>query len=176
MENELDIKNKVEAILFASGRFIEIEELARICSIGSPGIIKDILLELKKEYESRNTALELIENAGRWKLNIKGRYGSLTNKLLEDAELDSAIMKTLALIAYKQPVEQSKIIKARGNSAYQHIKQLKEQNFIVSEASGRTRLLKLTKTFYDYFDINKDEIKARLEHNPIKDELDKLPG
>lgn len=175
--DELDMKNKVEAILFVLGRYADVDEIAKACNLGSAGLVKDVLAELKKEYESRNSALEIIEEDNKWRLNIKGRYGSITNKILADADLDSPTMKTLAVIAYKQPIEQAKVIKARGNSAYEHIKQLKEQNFITSEASGRTRLLKLTKTFYDYFDTNKEEIKARLEQDPkIKEELEKLPG
>ncbi len=176
MEESNEIKNRIEAILFSIGSFIDVEELARICSIGSTGLVKDYLIELKRDYQERNTALELVEEDNRWKLNIKGKYGHIANKILSDSELDSPTMKTLAVIAYKQPIEQSKLIKARGNSAYQHIKQLKEQNFITSEPSGRTRILKLSKTFYDYFDVNKDEIKARLEHPAIKEDLGKLPG
>ena len=177
MPEEPDIKNRIEAVLFVVGRYIGIEELAKICNLGSIGLVKDVLLELKKDYESRNTSLELTEEDNKWRLNIKGSYGHITNKILSDSELDSPTMKTLAIIAYKQPIEQSKVIKARGNSAYQHIKQLKEQNFITADVSGRTRILKLTKTFYDYFDVNKEEIKAKLEQDPnIKEALEKLPG
>ena len=174
MDIEPEIKNKLEAVLFTIGRFIDTEELARICNIGSAGIVKEALMQIKHDYSSRNTALELIEEDNKWRLNIKGQYGSITNKILANAELDSPTMKTLAMIAYKQPVQQSLIIKIRGNSAYDHIKQLKEQNFITSEAAGRTRILKLTKTFYEYFDINKDEIKAKLQSIDIQKTLDNV--
>jgi len=72
------------------------------------------------------------------------------------------------MIAYKQPVEQSMIIKLRGNSAYDHIKQLKDQSFVTSEKSGRTRVLKLSKTFYSYFDVNKEEIQSKFNELTIK--------
>lgn len=169
-----ECKNKIEAILFTIGRFIGIEELAKLCNIGSFGYVKKALLELKKEYSGRNTSLEIIEEDNNWKLNIKNEYGHLTNQLVSDSELESPTMKTLAIIAYKQPVQQAEVIRIRGNSAYIHIKELKEQNFISAEKQGRTRLLKLTKTFYDYFNINKHEIKPRLEESIVKDTIKKM--
>lgn len=168
-------KNKVEAVLFTTGRFITIEELASLCELGSPGYVKQLLEELKKDYQSRETALELIEQDNKFKLNIKNTYGYLANKVIKDTEFESPAIKTLAYIAYKQPVEQSKIIKIRGNKAYDHIKQLLEQNLITSDKKGRTRLLKLAKNFYDYFDVNKDalnikftEIKEPESQEPIQ--------
>jgi len=169
-----ECKNKIEAILFTIGRFIDVAELAKLCNIGSTGYVKKSLLELKKEYKDRETSLELIEETNKWKLNIKNEYGYLTNQLVSDSELESPTIKTLAVIAYKQPVQQAEIIKVRGNSAYLHIKELKEQNFISSERDGRTRLLKLTKTFYDYFNVNKTEIKPRFEENIVKDAIKKM--
>ena len=169
-----EYKKKIEAILFTVGRFLEIQELARLCNIGSIGYVKKTLLELKKEYENRNTSLEIIEANNKWKLNIKNEYGYLTNQLVSGSELESPTIKTLAVIAYKQPIQQSEIIKIRGNSAYPHIKELKEQNFISSEKFGRTRILKLTKTFYDYFSINKNEIKSKFEETILKDTMKKM--
>ena len=47
MDIEPEIKNRLEAVLFTVGRFIDTEELARICNIGSSGIIKEALREAK---------------------------------------------------------------------------------------------------------------------------------
>ena len=70
METE-ECKNKIEAILFTVGRFMEIQELAGLCNIGSVGYVKKTLLELKKEYEDRNKSLQIVEEKNKWKLNIK---------------------------------------------------------------------------------------------------------
>ena len=64
-------------------------------------------------------------------------------------------------LSLKNPVLQSEIIKMRGNGAYDHIKALKEQEFITSERKGRTRVLKLTSKFFDYFDLVENEIKLK---------------
>ena len=171
MESEI---KKVEAILFTTGRFMEIEEVARLCHIGSLGYVKTTLEELKKNYERKDTALEIQEENGKWKLNIKKEYNYLTTNLLSDSEFDRPTTQTLAIIAYKQPVMQSGIIEIRGNSAYDHIKTLRENKFITSEKKGRTRLLKLTSKFFDYFDVVEEELKDKIE-SQIPEEIRSAP-
>src|SRR3989338_7260327 len=134
-----DLKNKIEAVLFITARAITIEEIAQFCSIGSIGTIKEALQALRKDYETRVGSLEIIEEEGRYRLNIKKQYTHLSTKLLSAAELD----------APKQPVQQADIIKMRGNTAYDHIHALREMEFIASEKSGRTRTLKLAPKFFE---------------------------
>ena len=136
MQND---KNKIEAILFTIGKFITIEELAKLCSIGSTSYIKKLIEELKKEYNEKNSALQILQENNRYKLNIKKEYGYLANRLVSDSELDNPTTKTLAIIAYKHPVLQSNVIKIRGNKAYNHVKALIEMQLISSEKSGRTQ-------------------------------------
>jgi len=156
-------KNKIEAILFTTGKFLSLDEISKLCSIGSVGFIKQALEELKKDYEEKKNSLEIIKDEkNRWKLNIRKDYLYLTEELLTSAELDSPTQETLALIAYRQPAIQSDIVSYRGNKAYDHIGKLKEENFIVSERFGRTRILKLTQKFYDYFDVVEDNLKEKL--------------
>ena len=157
-----DIKNQVEAVLFTTGRFIDLEELARLCNIGSIGIVKEALEELKKDYSARDSALEILEENTKFKLNIKKDYLHLTASLLNDTELDRPTQETLALIAYKNPAVQAEIIKMRSNTAYDHIKRLKENEFVIAEKKGRTFILKLTPKFYDYFDVVEGELKEKL--------------
>lgn len=163
-----DYKNRVEAVLFTTGRFMELQEIAVLCNISSAEIVKDVLDSLKKEYDSRAGALSLVEDKGKWKLSIKKDYNYLTAKLLDTAEMDKPTQETLALIAYKNPVLQSDIVKMRGNTSYDHVKFLKDNDFITSEKHGRTRLLKLTPKFFDYFDIVENQLMEKFSvlHKP----------
>lgn len=161
MQNE---KNKVEAVLFTTGRFMEVDEIARLCGIGSVGIVKELLGQLKNDYEAKGGALTILSESNKWKLNIRREYNYLTTNLLSDSEFNEAVTKTLALIAYKQPVLQSEIINIRGNGAYDHIKILKQAEFLTSEKNGRTRLLKLASKFFDYFDLVEAELKQKLSY------------
>lgn len=158
-----DDKNKVEAVLFTIGRFTGLEELSRLCGIGSAGYLREIIEELKKDYANRNCSLEITEQGSKFKLNIKKEYLYLTESFLTNSELDRPTQETLAVIAYKNPALQSEIIKIRGNGAYDHIKILKELDFIVTEPFGRSRIIKLTPKFFDYFDIVENELRAKLK-------------
>ena len=168
-----DIQNKVEAVLFTVGKFLTIEEIAKACGIGSPGIIKDTLNSLKKKYENEDTPLMLEEKDSRYKLTLKKQYLPLTQKLISESEFDRPTQETLAIIAYKNPVLQSEVVKIRGNMAYDHIKLLREQSLITSEKKGRTRLLKIAPAFYDYFDIIEDQLKSKFSGIKINEKLEK---
>ncbi|MFA5176500.1 MAG: SMC-Scp complex subunit ScpB [Candidatus Nanoarchaeia archaeon] len=159
MEN----RNKIESVLFILGRPLSVQEIAGLTGIGSHGLIAQKLLELKDEYTKRQGPLELVNETEKWKLCLKKEYLYLSEKLLSDSELDFPTQETLAVVAYKQPVLQAEIIKIRGNKAYDHIHFLKENNFITSEKSGRTRLLKLTQKFFDYFDVVDNNLKLKNE-------------
>lgn len=156
------MKHKVEAVLFTLGKFVTVEEVAKTLNI-EPSKVKKSIEQLEKEYSSRDSAITLQKQENRYKLNIKKEFGHLANKLVSDSELDSPTTKTLAVVAYKAPVKQSEIIRIRGNKAYDHVKALRESTLITSEKYGRTRLLKLTPHFYEYFDIAEKEIKEILK-------------
>jgi len=157
-------KKKVEAVLFTTGRFMTIDEISLICGVGSKGKIKELLDELVSDYQKRESSLTLLNENDKWKLTIKKEYLLLTSKLLSDSEMDRPTQETLAVIAYKQPVLQSEVVKLRGNKAYDHIKYLRENEFINSEPHGRTRLLKLCPKFFDYFDVAEDSLKQNFEN------------
>ncbi|MFC1774850.1 SMC-Scp complex subunit ScpB [Nanoarchaeota archaeon] len=84
----------------------------------------------------------------------------------------------LAVIAYKSPILQSDVIKIRTNKAYDHLKLLEDQSFITREKHGRTKLIKITQKFYDYFEISPEELQKKFEEKKVKelalsqDELD----
>jgi len=167
-----EIKNKVEAVLFITGRLMTVEEIAQFCSIGSVGSVKNALKALVKEYKDKQSGLEIIEEDKKYKLNIRKEYNHLSTNLISSCDLDAPTQATLALIAYKQPALQSEIVKMRGNTAYDHVKTLREMEFITSEKKGRTRLLKLGPKFYDYFDVVEETLKERF--HPVGAEQEKM--
>lgn len=156
-------KNRIETILFTTGRFMTLQEIAELCGI-EINLIKELVKELKKDYEVKEGPLTIFEENEKYKLSIKKKYNYLTTKLLDTAEMDKPTQETLAVIAYKQPAIQAEIIKIRGNKAYDHVNTLKELNFIISEKYGRTRLLKLTQKFFDYFDLIEDQLKEKFSN------------
>jgi len=166
-----DIKNKVEAVLFTTGRFLAVEDISNLTNIKELELIKQELNNLIQEYSSKNSSLQIISQGNQFKLTLRKEYLNLTTQLLKDTELDKPTQETLALIAYKQPVLQSLIIKMRGNSAYEHISRLHELEFVESDKSGRTRLIKTTPKFYEYFDVVDEELKKKF--NELKENENK---
>lgn len=155
-------KKKIEAVLFTTGRLMTAEEIATVTSMNVDAV-KNILAELKNDYDQKDSAMTIQQVDDKFKLNIKKEYGQITNKLVSTTEMDSPTTKTLAVIAFKNPALQSDIIKIRGNKAYDHINILKDQGLISTEKYGRTRLLKLTPKFYDYFDTAEPAIKEKFK-------------
>ena len=92
-----DYKNRIEAILFTTGRLMDVEEIARLCSMGSIGVVKDLLEELRNDYENKGSALGIINEDNKFKLGIRKEYNYLTTNLINDSELDEPTTKTLAL-------------------------------------------------------------------------------
>ncbi|MFC1801099.1 SMC-Scp complex subunit ScpB [Nanoarchaeota archaeon] len=151
-------KNRVESILFATGKDIALEEIARLSSLGEAKVL-NILKDMKEEFDKSDNSLKLIEKGRFWKLTIKDKYLPLVSNLITETELDKSTMETLAVIAWKYPILQSDVIKIRHNKAYEHMKQLKEMGFIVKEKSGRTFKIKLTEKFFSYFDLPTQDAK-----------------
>ena len=86
------------------------------------------------------------------------------NKLATgNAEFNKTEQETLAVIAYKQPVKQSIIIKIRGNKAYEHIKKFIENGLVIGKKMGHTKELKLSNDFFEYFHLKDKELKEKKE-------------
>jgi len=156
-------KNKIEAILFSTGRRMTVDEISSLTGIEDKDMIRRILLELKADYEQRGTSLALKEEAGGWKLTVKDHYAHIAEKLITKAELDRPLLETLAVIAWKYPVLQSEVIKIRHNKAYDHIKQLEELGFVKRVKHGRTKKIILTDHFFEYFDLPSKEQREALK-------------
>lgn len=157
-----ELKKKIEALLFSSGRKMDIEEIARLCK-SNPEEVKDILTGLKKEYEENNSSLMVIDEADSWKITVREQYLPLVQKIVTKTELSKTLMETLAVIAFKYPIKQSDLIKIRTNKAYDHLKELEEIGYITRQKYGRTKLIKLAQKFFDYFDLPPEKLKEKFE-------------
>ena len=73
------------------------------------------------------------------------------------------MLRTLGVVALKEPVPQSYIIKVQGNKAYDYIKNLEKRGLLKTEKSGRTRLVSTTVEFEKYFGKSINEIKQLLK-------------
>ncbi|HTY43764.1 MAG TPA: SMC-Scp complex subunit ScpB [Patescibacteria group bacterium] len=147
-----DLK-RLEAIFFISGRFLNMQELISLTDL-NPIILRELIEKLQEKYENFDSAVEITEKNGFWKMSVKPEYSHMINKLATgQSEFSKAEQETLAIIAYKQPIKQSVIIKIRGNKAYDHIKKFEELGLIKKKKTGHTNELSLADDFYDYFSV-----------------------
>jgi len=152
---EIENLKKVEAALFIAGRFLTIQELITLTDL-NPILLKKILADLQDKY--KNSGIEIMNKDNLWKMDVTNEYTYMVNKLAAgSSEFSRAEQETLAIIAYKQPMKQSILVKIRGNKAYEHIKKFHELGLINKKKLGHTAELSLTEQFHEYFHINRGE-------------------
>ncbi|HDL02475.1 MAG TPA: SMC-Scp complex subunit ScpB [Candidatus Pacearchaeota archaeon] len=151
--SETEAQEKVEAALFIAGRFLTLQDLIVLTDI-NPIMLKSILHNLEKKY--LHGTLRIIRRDESYKMDIASEYHYLINKLATgSAEFTKAEQETLAIIAYKQPVKQSVVIKIRGNKSYDHIKKFRQLGLVTAKREGHTLILNLSEEFYEYFNVTK---------------------
>ena len=156
-----DLK-KLEAVFFISGRFLTMQDLISHTDL-NPIILRELIEKLQEKYEKTDSAMEIVEKSGMWKMDVRREHSDVVNKFATgSAEFSKAEQETLAIIAYKQPIKQSVIIKIRGNKAYDHIKKFVDLGLLKKKKMGHTNELSLSDEFHDYFGINEN-------NNPLKE-------
>lgn len=155
-----DLKKSVESILFSVGRKVSLEELSKLCKADASALKKE-LNYLRAAYDEHDSALMIVEEGDSWKITVREDFLPLVRKIVTETELSKTIMETLAVIAFKAPVKQSDVIRIRTNKAYDHLSELEQAGYITREKHGRTRLIKLSQKFFDYFDIPPDKLKQK---------------
>jgi segregation and condensation protein B len=147
----------VEAALYVTGRPLDIKLLASILKSRSESTIRDIARKLRGRYEQEHSSIQVLElEDGRFVMQLRPEYVATVKRLATRQLLTPGPLKTLSFIALKQPISQAYVVKVRGKLAYEHVKQLRDTGLIVDEKSGRTKVLRTSETFADYFNLSHD--------------------
>jgi segregation and condensation protein B len=157
----------IEAALYVTGKPLDLKTLGSVVGFRSEDKVRELGRVLKEKYGSDGSALEVLElSDGRFVMQLKPQYVSDVKRLATRQLLTPGPMKTLSFIAYRQPITQSYVAKVRGNLAYSHVKQLREIGLIAEERLGRTKILRTTPNFADYFNLSHETpaLKKQLEH------------
>ncbi len=151
------IKNIIEAILFASGRVVKIEELIRIVELSKEEIMGIIEL-LKEEYEKRNSAIEIITVNDGYQMCTKKEYYEFLYPIFDKRNkpnLSNAALETLSIIAYNPKITRSEIEAIRGVNSDGTIYKLLEYDLIQEagklDAPGRPTTYQTTEKFLKMF-------------------------
>lgn len=166
------LKSRIEAVLFVTARVLQINEIAEILE-EQPEAVEEALLELIMDYASRDGALEIDDENG-YILQVKQEHLDIVEKLCP-VELKPSVLKTLTVIALKEPIRQTLLKDLRGSNAYEHITELLEKGLIsrTKDKNGRSYNIKTTPKFKEYFKL-KGDIKTLVKtlniDNGVKDE------
>jgi segregation and condensation protein B len=159
------LKNVVEAALLAAARPVSVSELQQIFdeqSRPSPKELRAVLEQLAADYEGRGVAIR--ETANGFRFQVRTEFAHEVSRLWPDRpkKYSRALLETLALIAYRQPITRAEIENVRGVAVNPEIvKTLMERNWVRvvghRDVPGHPELLGTTSEFLDYFSLRSIE-------------------
>jgi segregation and condensation protein B len=179
--DENEIKHVIEAALLAAGRPLTLDKLGDLFAAkgGSPdkAVIKRVLEALANDYQGRG--IELKEVASGYRVQVKRSMTDWLQPLWEERapRYTRALLETLALVAYRQPITRAEIEEVRGVVVSTNIiRTLLERNWVRvvghRDVPGKPAMFGTTKDFLDYFGLKKLEDLPTLAE--IKDGLPEL--
>lgn len=147
----------VEAALYVTGRPLDLKLLGAVLKSKSESAIRDLARRLHERYEQDHSSIQVVElEDGRFVMELSPEYVGAVKRLATRQLLTPGPLKTLSFIALKQPISQAYVVRVRGKLAYGHVKQLKETGLVLDEKSGKTKILRTSETFADYFNLSHD--------------------
>jgi len=159
------IKNVIEAALLAAARPVSVAELLQIFEESSRPSTKEMRVALEQlgaDYEGRGVCIR--ETANGYRFQVRSEFAAEVSRLWPDRprKYSRALLETIALIAYRQPITRAEIENVRGVSVNPEIvKTLMERNWVRvvghRDVPGRPELLGTTAEFLDYFSLKSIE-------------------
>ena len=156
-----EIKKIIEALLFASPDPLTQSKVNAVFNPETPNL-KNIIIDLNKQYNEEDHAFEIINIAGGFQLVSKKEYEIYLRRMLKKTgriSLSVASMDCLAIIAYKQPISRYEIEAIRGVDSSGVLKTLLNKSLIKikgrDSGPGRPLLYRTTDVFMEYFGINR---------------------
>ena len=167
------LKARIEAVLFTTAQALSIKDIAEILNEEDLEKTEEAMLELIMDYSSRPGALEIDDENG-YILQVKEEHMDIVEKLCP-VELKPGALRTLSVIALKEPIRQTDLKELRGSGAYEHVQELVEKGLVAKtrDKNGRSFNIRTTKKFQEYFKL-KGDIKALVKRLDATQDLKNL--
>ena len=159
--NEAQIKNIVEAALMASGKPLSIDSMLSLFEEADrpePKTIREVIENIQADYADRGIKLNQV--ASGYRIQVRPAYSAWVSRLWQERppRYSRALMETIALIAYRQPITRGEIEEIRGVSVSTNIiRTLLERGWarVVGhrDVPGKPEMFGTTREFLDYFDL-----------------------
>ncbi|MGH8495792.1 MAG: SMC-Scp complex subunit ScpB [Gammaproteobacteria bacterium] len=161
--DQRQVKNVVEAALLAADRPLGLDQLQAVFGgeqVPPKSVLREALGLLDAEFAERG--IELREVASGFRIQVRSELGEFVSRLWQDRppRYSRALLETLALIAYRQPVTRGEIEEVRGVSVSTNImRTLEERNWVRivghRDVPGKPALYATTQDFLDYFGLRR---------------------
>ncbi|MAI39892.1 MAG: hypothetical protein CL988_05830 [Euryarchaeota archaeon] len=150
MMSEVPIDTLLEATLFGAGRSMSVSELSSALGYDEDEML-DSLYSLRSTLKRRRGgALQVAEVGDRWAIEVKPDIASHLPKETK-TEIPQKLLKAAALIAYHQPMSQSRLVELLGQKAYDYVRELAQLGMVDRRKDGNTRRLSTTRRFSETF-------------------------
>ena len=148
--SEVPLETLLEAMLFSAGRSLSLSEISENLGYEEEEILESIGNLQSTIKRRRGGALQVVEIGGKWAMEVKPGIADHLPKETK-SELPPKLLKAAALIAYHQPMPQSRLVELLGQRAYDHIRELAQAGLIGRRRDGNTRRLTTTRRFSEMF-------------------------
>jgi segregation and condensation protein B len=159
LQSEAERAAVIEALIFVSDEPLSVKTISEVLREDRE-LVDAAIVELSKEFNARNSGLQLREVAGGWQFATRPEYHEHVRAFLKSrpsAKLSLASLETLAVIAYRQPVTVPEILEIRGVQSPSSIKTLLDKRLIVAkgrkETVGRPMMYGTSKEFLIQFGL-----------------------
>ena len=148
--SEIPLETLLEATLFSAGRSLDLNELSETLGYEEEEIIESLNNLQRTIKRRRGGGLQVVEIGKKWAMEVKPSIADHLPKETK-SELPPKLLKAAALIAYHQPMPQSRLVELLGQRAYDHIRELAQAGLIGRRRDGNTRRLTTTRRFSEMF-------------------------
>lgn len=177
----MELKGAIEGLLFASGdEGITLKQMAKVLDI-SEETVTHLLNELTFDYEHIHRGIMIMQSNDVFHLTTKPEHNQYYKRLMEEprsTRMSQAMLETLAIIAYRQPITRVEIEEIRGVNSDYAVQTLLSRTFIEQvgrkESVGRPILFGTTKAFLTYFGLTSlEDLPALPEHLDVDNDIEK---
>lgn len=163
-ELELQLKglrrNLIEGALYAAGRPLDVEELSTKLEIPKKEV-EELVKIVAFDYLEREGALIVAQIGEKYQMQLRPELTETVSKFAKGGAIAERYLRTLTVIALKQPILKSTIIKIRGSGAYEHVKYLLDNDLITAVKKGRSAELNTTDKYADMFGLPKNKLELK---------------
>ena len=148
--SEIALETLLEATLFGSGKSLAVKDLSEALGYEEEEITEALVSLQGTLKRRRGGALRIVEIGGKWAIEVRSDVADHLPKETK-TEMPKKLLKAAALIAYHQPMPQSRLVELLGQKAYDYVRELSQYGMIMRRRDGNTRRLTTTRRFSEAF-------------------------